>query len=211
MKKWLKNGRGHIAAACYLAALLCWLTLGTIRLAGDGIASLRGLQPETVLAAADFALVDLTPVDGVLSCASADPQMHWANAAGIRVRTVTLRARYDKLPQEICLYYKLGEQTDFTRAQRVFPKENADGSYSFFLPRTDVTALRLDVCSAYCVISDFSLTLNTSVPFWRYYLPGWWGAFQLLLYPGLAASAASLVHQAWLLRRKRGGAPADNG
>ena len=203
MKKWLQNGKGHIAAACYLAALLVWLCIGTAHLAGDGIAALRGRMPETMLKASDFTLMDLNPVGNVLSCASADPQMHWTNTQNIRVRGVTLRAVYDKLPQEICLYYLLEGQTDFSREQRVFPTQRADGSYVFMLPRTDIAALRLDVCSAYCVISDFSLTLNTPAAFWQYYLPGWWGMFELLLYPGLAACAISLVRQGWLLFRRR--------
>ena len=53
----------------------------------------------------------------------------------------------------------------------------------------------------------FSVTLNPPRPAWQYYVPTYWQMFQMLLYPGLAASLASLLWGAllharrWLARR----------
>lgn len=205
MKKWLLHGRGRVAAACYLAALVFWLALCTVSLAGDAAGRARGAMETVPLTAGDFTLVNMVETDSGLSCTTEDPQMLWTNASGLRVRSVVLRAAYDRSPQEICLYYLLAGQTDYSRAQRVYARANADGSYSFRLPRTDVAALRLDVCSSYCIVSDFSLTLNAPAPLWQYYAPGWWKLFELILYPGLAASAASLFITARRLFGKTGG------
>ena len=135
MKKWLQNGKGHIAAACYLAALLVWLCIGTAHLAGDGIAALRGRMPETMLKASDFTLVDLNPVGDVLSCASADPQMHWTNTQNIRVRGVTLRAVYESSRRRYAC----------TICWRDKPISRANSAFS---PRSAPTAAMLLCCRA---------------------------------------------------------------
>ena len=203
MKRKFSLKTGRIAAACYAAALAVWLALALAAWMGDAAAAAAGRMVRQTLAAGDFTLVNLEQAGSVLSCTTPDPQLHWEVPAGQRVRSAVLRARYDLMPQEISLYYRTAGQTDFSAAQRVYAQKQADGSYLFRLPRTDVTALRLDPCSTVCVISDFSLTVNAPLAPWRYFLPSWWQLLEGLLYPGLAASAAGLVHGAAALRGER--------
>ena len=216
MKQANKRSPARIPLAFYLAALLCWVLLCTVSLAQDSKDRAAGRMPETVLSvqARDFYQMDVLRAgeEGKLACLSADPQMRWSNDTGIRVRSVTMTASYSRNPKEISLYYLVGGQTEYTAEQRVYAADNGDGSYTFVLPRTDVTALRFDICSTPCVVRGFSVTLNPPRPAWQYYVPTYWQMFQMLLYPGLAASLASLLWGALLharrwLARRRGPSP----
>lgn len=217
MKQTKKRSPARIPLGFYLAALLIWAALCTAALVQDSIARSAGDMPETVLSAEnrDFYQMDVLRAGeaGKLACLSADPQMRWSNDSGIRVRSVTMTASYSRNPIEISLYYLTGDQTEYIRAQRIYAQDNGDGSYTFVLPRTDVTALRFDICSTPCVVRNFSVTLNPLRPAWQYYVPTYWQMFQMLLYPGLAASLASLLWGAslhakrWLDRRRGGPAP----
>ena len=195
MKKKIYARRGLIPLACYLAALLVWLGVCTGQLLQDKRDRDAGRMAPVTLTAAnkEFGLVDVlyTGEDGKLVCLNADPQLWWENYLDVPIRTVTMQADYSRYPMEISLYYEVTGQTEISRDQHIYAQDNGDGTYTFTLPRTDVTVLRLDICSTACVVRNFSLTLNAPRPFWQYYLPTAWQAFRLLLYPGLAAS---LVH-----------------
>ena len=72
-----------------------------------------------------------------------------------------------------------------------------------------MAALRLDPCSpeenkaVALIMSD--ITLNAADPLpavWQYFVPTWYQAFCLVLYPALAAAAVSMVG-AVVAKRKR--------
>lgn len=197
MKKKIYARRGLIPLACYLAALLIWLGACTGQLVQDKLAQADGRMTQVTLTAAnkEFGMVDVlyTGEDGKLVCLSADPQLWWENYLDVPIRTVTMQASYSRNPMEISLYYELEGQTEISRDQHIYAQDNGDGTYTFTLPRTDVTVLRLDICSTACVVRDFSLTLNAPRPFWQYYVPTAWQAFRLILYPGLGASLAHML------------------
>lgn len=204
MKHQWKRPRAVIPLACYGAAALLWLALCGALLVSDTAGRLTGRLAYRQMQLADFEqlALELTAEDG-FAAATADPQLIWYNPGGVTVRTVTLAAEYDSPPGEICLYYVENEGEAFGRDKRVFPRRNADGSYTFVLPRADLYALRLDPCSDICTLSGVSIEYNTAHPFWRYFIPSWKQLFGLCLWPGLAASALSLLRQGLLARRGR--------
>lgn len=205
MKHGWKRPRAAIPLGCYGAAALLWLALCGALLVSDAFGRLTGRLAYQQLTLSDFEQLSLeqTAEDG-FAAVTPDPQLIWYNPDGRTVRTVTFSAVYDSAPGEICLYYTEAEAEPFGKDKRVFPRRNADGSYTFVLPRADLYALRLDLCSDTCTVSDVSIVYNTGYPFRQYFIPSWKQLFGLCLWPGLAASALSLVRQGWLFRRRRG-------
>lgn len=204
MKQRWKRPRAAIPLACYGTALLLWLALCAALLIADAFGRLTGRLAYQQLTLSDFeqSSLELTAEDG-FAAVTPDPQLIWYNPDGRTVRTVTVSAAYDSFPGEICLYYVENPAEPFGQSKRVFPRRNADGSYTFVLPRADLYALRLDLCSNTCVVSGVSIVYNTAYPFWRYFIPSWKQLFGLCLWPGLAASALSLARQCLLSRRGR--------
>ena len=109
----------------------------------------------------------------------------------------------------MCLYYttKVGE--DYSADRRVFPQSLGSGQYVYTLPRTSLAALRLDPCSpeenkaVTLTMSDITLNAADTLPaVWQYFVPTWYQAFCLVLYPALAAAAVSMVG-AVAAKRKR--------
>ena len=125
------------------------------------------------------------------------------------VRTISYTAEFDGEAREMCLYYttKVGE--DYSADRRVFPQSLGSGQYVYTLPRTSLAALRLDPCSpeenkaVTLTMSDITLNAADTLPaVWQYFVPTWYQAFCLVLYPALAAAAVSMVG-AVVTERKR--------
>lgn len=210
--KQLLRRRWALPALCYLVALAVWIVLGAAALAGDIWARSRGSLSEQTLHAADFTLDGLEPLEGradgeaeMLVTTTGDPQMLLADLGGRTVRTLQVFARYEGDAREMCLYYTTAAGQPYSPDRRVYPAQQADGSYLYTLPRTRIVSLRLDPCSPdegkQVTIRLDRITLNTQVG--GYFLPSWYQIFCLVLYPALAAAALS-----WLralvsaLRRK---------
>ena len=164
------------------------------------------MQAEGVL------IVQLTEVqgaDGTLTTQDGDPQMILEDVGSRVVRTISYTAEFDGEAREMCLYYttKVGE--DYSADRRVFPQSLGSGQYVYTLPRTSLAALRLDPCSpeenktVTLTISDITLNAADTLPaVWQYFVPTWYQAFCLVLYPALAAAAVSMVG-AVVTERKR--------
>ena len=142
----------------------------------------------------------LALADGTLTTLDGDPQIILENVDGRVVRTISYTAQFDDEPREVCLYYttKIGE--DYSADRRVFPKSAGNGRYIYTLPRTSLAALRLDPCSpeenrtVTFTMSDITLNAADTLPApWQYFVPSWYQAFCLVLYPALAAAAVSIV------------------
>ena len=198
--------RAALPALCYGAAALVWLALCGSLLAGDWAARAGGRMERRILEPQAFELVSAEwMADDVLVAQTSDPQMIWVNSGGEEVRTVTLTAAYSTLPGEMCLYYIEQPGEAFGADQRVLPRDNGDGTWTFTLPRADVYALRLDPCSDVCVITGFLVEFNAPRAAWRYFAPSWRQLFWLALLPGLASSAldvALCAVRAWQRRAK---------
>ena len=205
--------RGGLAVLCYLLALAAWLALGAWNFAADALARADGALAEESIPVGDFQLVDVAPeADGWYATASGDPQIILDNVDGRVVRTLSYTVEFDGEPREMCLYYttKVGE--DYSQDRRVFPQALGDGRYLYTLPRTTIVALRLDPCSpdenktVQMTFAPGTITLNAadSLPAaWQYFVPSWYQAFCLVLYPALAAAALSWLRAVWrALRRK---------
>ena len=155
------------------------------------------MQAEGVL------IVQLTEVqgaDGTLTTQDGDPQMILEDVGSRVVRTISYTAEFDGEAREMCLYYttKVGE--DYSADRRVFPQSLGSGQYVYTLPRTSLAALRLDPCSpeenkaVTLTMSDITLNAADTLPaVWQYFVPTWYQAFCLVLYPALAAAAVSMV------------------
>ena len=107
------------------------------------------------------------------------------------------------------LFESLGVPLKTERGRRVFPQSLGSGQYVYTLPRTSLAALRLDPCSpeenkaVTLTMSDITLNAADTLPaVWQYFVPTWYQAFCLVLYPALAAAAVSMVG-AVVTERKR--------
>ena len=199
LQKWFSR-RGALPLTAYLLALVCWLVLGAAHLANDTAARAQGRLTEETMAVTDWQLAGLTLADGTLTTLDGDPQIILENVDGRVVRTISYTAQFDDEPREVCLYYttKIGE--DYSADRRVFPKSAGSGRYIYTLPRTSLAALRLDPCSpeenrtVTFTMSDITLNAADTLPApWQYFVPSWYQAFCLVLYPALAAAAVSIV------------------
>ena len=106
-------------------------------------------------------------------------------------------------------YYTTRVGEDYSADRRVFPQSLGSGQYVYTLPRTSLAALRLDPCSpeenktVTLTMSDITLNAAGTLPaVWQYFVPTWYQAFCLVLYPALAAAAVSMVG-AVAAKRKR--------
>lgn len=199
LQKWFSH-RGALPLTAYLLALVCWLVLGAAHLASDTAARAQGRLTEETMAVTDWQLAGLTLADDTLTTLDGDPQIILENVDGRVVRTISYTAQFDDEPREVCLYFttKIGE--DYSADRRVFPKSAGSGRYIYTLPRTSLAALRLDPCSpeenrtVTFTMSDITLNAADTLPApWQYFVPGWYQAFCLVLYPALAAAAVSIV------------------
>lgn len=199
LQNWFSH-RGALPLTAYLLALVCWLVLGAAHLASDTAARAQGRLTEETMAVTDWQLAGLTLADGTLTTLDGDPQIILENVDGRVVRTISYTAQFDDEPREVCLYYttKIGE--DYSADRRVFPKSAGSGRYIYTLPRTSLAALRLDPCSpeenrtVTFTMSDITLNAADTLPApWQYFVPSWYQAFCLVLYPALAAAAVSIV------------------
>ena len=197
--------RGAVPAACYILALAVWLVLGAAHAGSDALAKAQGRMTEQVIPVENWQLVGLEPTDTqpgetTLTTTNGDPQMILENVGDRVVRTLSYTAQFDGEARELCLYYttKVGE--DYSADRRVFPRSVGEGRYIYTLPRTSLAALRLDPCSPEenktVTLTMRSITLNaadTLPHFWQYFVPSWYQAFCLVLYPALAAAAVSMA------------------
>lgn len=199
LQKWFSH-RGALPLTAYLLALVCWLVLGAAHLASDTAARVQGRLTEETMAVTDWQLAGLALADGTLTTLDGDPQIILENVDGRVVRTISYTAQFGDEPREVCLYYttKIGE--DYSADRRVFPKSAGSGRYIYTLPRTSLAALRLDPCSpeenrtVTFTMSDITLNAADTLPApWQYFVPSWYQAFCLVLYPALAAAAVSIV------------------
>ena len=194
LKNWFSR-RGALPLTAYLLALAVWLVLGVMHFGSDAAARAQGRLAEETMAVTDWQ-------DG-------DPQMILEGVGSRVVRTISYTAEFDGEAREMCLYYttKVGE--DYSADRRVFPQSLGSGQYVYTLPRTSLAALRLDPCSpeenkaVTLTMSDITLNAADTLPaVWQYFVPTWYQAFCLVLYPALAAAAVSMVG-AVAAKRKR--------
>lgn len=199
LQKWFAR-RAALPLTAYLLALAVWLVLGAVHLGSDTAAKAQGRLTEETLAADSWQLVGLTQDGDVLTTQDGDPQMILEDVGTRVVRTLSYTAQFDGEAREMCLYYttKVGE--DYSADRRVFPENRGDGQYVYTLPRTSLAALRLDPCSPEdgktVAITMSGITLNaadTLPAAWQYFVPTWYQAFCLVLYPALAAAAVSIA------------------
>lgn len=191
MKMPKKFRRRMLPVLCYLVALAGWLVWGLWGMAADGLDRASGRMTQQELAPADFALVDLEQTgEDTLVTTSGDPQMILEDVSDRTVRTLQIWADYDNPAREMCLYYTTQEGQPYSQDRRVFPRQQADGSYLYQLPRGRIVSLRLDPCSPdqdkTVTITVHRIALNTNAS--ANLLPNWYQTFCLILYPGLAAA-----------------------
>jgi len=203
MKQHLLRGRAPIPRACFALFALGWLLYALFGFAADAAAAASGRMARRTLDLSALTMYNLASEGDAWQATSNDPQVIWQPAAGQTVRTVTVTAHYSAAPREMCLYYTADAAADFSVEQRVFAWQNADGSYTFRLPRTAVAKIRLDPCSAAVRITGLTIRENEPLAAWRYFVPAWRTAAALFLYAGLTACAVRLAADFVRARRAR--------
>ena len=216
LQHWFSR-RGALPLTCYLVALVGWLVLGAVHGGSDALARSAGTMYEAAIPVTDWQLAGLadagsTAESAALTTTDGDPQMILEDVSGMVVRTLSYTVEFDGDAREMCLYYTTQVGQDYSQDRRVFPQSLGEGRYLYTLPRTTIVALRLDPCSpdenktVGLTFPAGTITLNASetLPaFWQYFVPSWYQAFCLVLYPALAAAALSWLRAVWrALRRK---------
>ena len=216
LQRWFSR-RGALPLTCYLVAVALWLVPGAVHWGSDALARSAGTMYETDIPVSEWKLAGLTetaatPESAALTTTDGDPQMILEDVSDMVVRTVSYTVEFDGDAREMCLYYttKVGE--DYSQDRRVFPESLGDGRYLYTLPRTSIVALRLDPCSPDAnktvglTFTPGTISLNapeTLPAVWQYFVPTWYQAFCLVLYPALAAAALSWLRDlVSALRRK---------
>ena len=223
VKRWFAR-RGALPLTCYLLALAAWLAVGAVHAGGDALARGSGALYEQAVPLADWQLVGLaqtaaTPETAALQEAvtltttDGDPQMILEDVSDRTVRTLSYTVTFAGDAREMCLYYTTAAGQDYSQDRRVFPQALGGGRYLYTLPRTPIVALRLDPCSPDAkktvglTFSPAAITLNgadTLPAAWEYFVPSWYQAFCLVLYPALAAAALSWLRACVCALRRRG-------
>ena len=223
VKRWFAR-RGALPLTCYLLALAAWLAVGAVHAGGDALARGSGALYEQAVPLADWQLVGLaqpaaTPETAALQEAvtltttDGDPQMILEDVSDRTVRTLSYTVTFAGDAREMCLYYTTAAGQDYSQDRRVFPRALGGGRYLYTLPRTPIVALRLDPCSPDAnktvdlTFSPAAITLNgadTLPAVWQYFVPSWYQAFCLVLYPALAAAALSWLRACVCALRRRG-------
>lgn len=216
LQRWVSR-RGALPLTCYLVAAALWLVLGAVHWGSDALARSAGTLYEADIPVADWKLAGLqdngsTADTALLTTTDGDPQMILEDVSDMVVRTLSYTVAFEGDAREMCLYYttKIGE--DYSQDRRVFPQALGEGHYLYTLPRTSIVALRLDPCSpdenktVGLTFAPGTISLNapeTLPAVWQYFVPSWYQAFCLVLYPALAAAALSWLRAVWCaLRRK---------
>lgn len=216
LKRWFDR-RGALPLTCYLAAALLWVVLGAVHWGSDALARSGGMLYEAEIPVTDWQLAGLeteesTAETAVLTTTNGDPQMILEDVSDMVVRTLSYTVEFEGDAREMCLYYttKVGE--DYSQDRRVFPEALGDGKYLYTLPRTSIVALRLDPCSpdenktVEMTFTPGTISLNKAEKLpavWQYFVPSWYQAFCLVLYPALAAAACSWLRAVVRALRQR--------
>lgn len=203
--------RVALVLSCYLAAVVLWLALGVFHGISDALAKQAGRMNAAEVPVTDWQWVGLqdagsTAETAVLTTTDGDPQMILEDVSDGVVRTVSYQADFAGDAGEMCLYYTTKVGQDYSQDRRVFPESLGDGAYLYTLPRTTIVALRLDPCSpgenktVGITFPTGTITLNaaeTLPALWQYFVPSWYQAFCLVLYPALAAAFLSWLRAVW--------------
>lgn len=199
----LAGSRLLLLAAVYVLVWLAALICAAVQLTADLHARSAGKLAEQPLSLAEMQPVNAYVEAGnVLISENEDPQLLYTVPAGMQLKTLRFAADYDKTPYERCVYYTTEEGGAFSGSRRVWPKENADGSLTFELPR-GVRAIRLDPGSRMNLrVSVKEIVLNEERTPLSYFTPEAGELVMMLLLPGLGAAALQCGVDAVKYRRE---------
>lgn len=201
--KLFAGSRLWMLVAIYVLVWLVTIVCAAIQLISDLHARSVGTLAEQTLSLAEMQLVNAyVEADNVLISENEDPQLLYTVPTGMQLKTLRFAAAYDKTPYERCVYYTTEEGGAFSGSRRVWPKENADGSLTFELPR-GVWAIRLDPGSRMDLrVSIKEIVLNEERAALSYFIPEADELVMLLLLPGLGAAALQCGVDAVKYRRE---------
>ncbi|MBC5580643.1 hypothetical protein H8S23_03905 [Anaerofilum sp. BX8] len=197
----------QLVALCYAAFFAVSLLVSLYSFAEDRVQRALGNVTETEISAADFEWTDLEQSPGgALVTTSADPRMVLRDPP-VYVRGVRVEALFRKKdPGEFCIFYKPRPgMEDFDANYRVWARVEADGSYTFALPRGKIYGLRLDPgIYAGIEMEITGITLNPQRSFGSYFAPSRLWLLCQLVAPALAASAIQCAAEAFFALKKGG-------
>lgn len=208
--KWLLLGLYILAVAVYLVVcFIKWSTMSRAFASGN-------IEPQ-MLQLEDFTQVSILPVENSKQSfvsTDSDPQLIYSQEVPFWVDRVTFSASSQKPGGEIVLYYAEDDSYlthGFSEENKIWAKQQTDGSWYFDLEGKEVQALRLDPDTTGGIVWKVeSIQLNAEKPMRDYFIPNGKAIFFLFAVPLLLCAIIIYIAQI-LAELRQGGNTAKKG
>ena len=163
----------RLIALCYVLFFAVSVLVCLASFAEDAFQRAIGNVVPAQLDVNSFSLIDTqqTQPDTFIST-SPDPRMVLEPSPAY-VRTVTVDCTFSKDPGEFCIFYKTSpQQEEYDATRRAWGYRQADGSYTFTLPKGRIYGLRLDPgIFTNLAFEVHSITINAPRSFFSWFAP----------------------------------------
>ncbi|MDL2218771.1 hypothetical protein LJC04_00275 [Ruminococcaceae bacterium OttesenSCG-928-O06] len=200
LRQFVKKRPGlALVVAFYLLGILGLFVVQLGEFVVNRVLYVTGTLAPAELTLEDFDLLDLEADGDVLLVLSADPQMLLKDTSR-RVENLVVDFAYRHQPRQSSVYWAaLGQ--DYSRTKIAY-SQNAQHQV-YYLPVTGRQSLRFDPDSLNGNhITVGRIAINQPRPLWAFFVPGMARIVLVVVVPGLAASALSILFQALGPRRK---------
>ena len=182
LRKIKKRKGAAVTALCYVALLLAWLGWSLFAFGYDRQQTTTNLSMEQgeILGMEQLA-------DGSWNTTTDDPQILF-HSLQTGLRQVLLQGEFLNASGEVDAYFTRSPEEGFSSRQRVWGRQQEDGSVLFALPPGQVYSLRLDPGSAPGVgIKIQQIVLNPPTPFGVYFQLSFYQIALFVFVPALAS------------------------
>lgn len=189
----------RLIALCYALFFAASVLVCLASFAEDAFQRAVGNVEPAQLDVNGFALTDMQQEQpGVFTSTSPDPRMVLEPSPAY-VRTVTVDCTFSKDPGEFCIFYKTSpQQTEYDATRRAWGYRQADGTYSFTLPKGRIYGLRLDPgIFTNLTFEVNSITINAPRSFFSWFAPTPVWVLGQAVVPLLMAAVAKNVRGLW--------------
>lgn len=199
---------GLTVVVCYVLALLLYVGGCTISIISDGLRVQNGAVVQQNLTLADFEQIGLVQLDNdgkgrqTTISTDDDPKLVYRNDEGFYATRLVFAAQPNKPAGEIVLYYATELAEDgapvYTEGQKLWARQDKDGSWFFDLNGQKLVALRLDPGTKGGILWTIDkIVLNAPRTVLSYYVPSAQPVVLLLLLPPLAAAGITQARMLW--------------
>lgn len=189
----------RLIALCYVLFFAVSVLVCLASFAEDAFQRAIGNVVPAQLDVNSFSLIDTqqTQPDTFIST-SPDPRMVLEPSPAY-VRTVTVDCTFSKDPGEFCIFHKTSpQQEEYDATRRAWGYRQADGSYTFTLPKGRIYGLRLDPgIFTNLAFEVHSITINAPRSFFSWFAPSPVWVLGQAVVPLLAAAVLKNVRGLW--------------